>query len=817
MGQAKITKVHGEGKYDIEIVKHPGRSAKRLPAIAKRLAELTDLIAAALIAKDLALAALGMKMDALNDIINAGSDTKKALEEVLAARMDYFKKERAYARLITEKKSAETEQTTLTNAMKAEARTNVWCVDYTVALAVDTIVGTIEIEGDFGTILIMPGGATAGAFGLFEHVACSSPSGVFVNRAKFPAWQKWMPTYRTGQITVIDYATEKCSVGILNAYSREGAIPINQSGEKWEVIQAAVNGWAEFGERNPDFPLVTATGNQVIEMTNSLNDLLKSVQAEVNKNTYKLDTELYGKLEHWTIMAPGGSGDCEDFALTKAMKLLQAGIPANAMNIEVGVGANGQGHAWLVIKTDKGDIALDLNYADPMPNGALPYTGQKRQYGMEWKAEGVLLLDVPIEYMDKLNSAAFIEGDNVVVAFTDRDWKKPKVIGFVTDPRLPEALVYIGPSSQPFSEYSRALLQDATIHFYDTVPVSCLTALESKYIPLLILPCPVRGLTDAEQAAIAAFLAKDGKRVAVFSGTDATSSSKVLEKMGSKLRIMRFISPPSDYLSLPGVWCETEASEITNFTFPVQIGGFVVAAQSAWADAKLRDWHGFGLKYDTITALTYMTFLRQPEDSEPKWPSLFCVELRTALEAWLAESPRPYAWTLAWAMMQWNGIDYFSTGFVPGPVPYNADHLQLKNWLVANAGLMPFLKIAPYNTYPTPKYYQYGSYWDWLAPATKQNFEGNACGMAYENKKIFVSGYKPAFLDKTLVTSTGIPLTGLDTYTQAQEFCDWLASGDWVSRDMFGYGYRFSNFAAYIPLHGIGEGGGIPYVTPIQW
>ncbi|RLB92208.1 MAG: hypothetical protein DRH26_06785, partial [Deltaproteobacteria bacterium] len=42
--------------------------------------------------------------------------------------------------------------------------------------------------------------------------------------------------------------------------------------------------------------------------------------------------------------------------------------------------------------------------------------------------------DVPIEYMN-CNSAAFEEGDAVLIEFTGQDWENPKVVGFKTDPK----------------------------------------------------------------------------------------------------------------------------------------------------------------------------------------------------------------------------------------------------------------------------------------------------------------------------------------------------------------------------------------------
>jgi hypothetical protein len=51
------------------------------------------------------------------------------------------------------------------------------------------------------------------------------------------------------------------------------------------------------------------------------------------------------------------------------------------------------------------------------------------------KRAGVLLIEVPIEYMSGVNAAAFVVGDRVVVAFANQSWSSPKVTGFESNPR----------------------------------------------------------------------------------------------------------------------------------------------------------------------------------------------------------------------------------------------------------------------------------------------------------------------------------------------------------------------------------------------
>ena len=449
MGQAIITSGGPNGLYNVTLRKHGGNSAARLAAISARLSVLgvsgsSGLIPTAEAAVVLALNAITIAQTALNNIVSSFISGAATRDEVTAATKTLIEKQtimtqkqRDLSVLNYEKSSIEKEQTRLTLAMTTEPRTGTWCTDLTEDLVAGTTVGTMEMNGVDDQIIISPGGDVAKSIGLLQHPGVSTGAAVFLNKARLPGWQKWKPTYRVGTITAIDYETDKCDVGIEAQFSEEQGLQINQTGTAYTVTKAAVQGFADFAALNPDFALVTNTDDTTITNTEQLQVDLARINSDVNdRYKYKTDTELYAKLENWTIMSEGGSGDCEDFALTKAKKLLDLGYPASAMNIEVGTAPNGQGHAWLVVKTNKGEFALDNNYKTIMANGATPYTARSRQTGLNWSVSGVKLSSVPIEYMDGENSDAFIISDRVVVQFVGQDWTAPKVVGFETNPRV---------------------------------------------------------------------------------------------------------------------------------------------------------------------------------------------------------------------------------------------------------------------------------------------------------------------------------------------------------------------------------------------
>jgi predicted transglutaminase-like cysteine proteinase len=85
---------------------------------------------------------------------------------------------------------------------------------------------------------------------------------------------------------------------------------------------------------------------------------LVAVNNEVNTDIRPVtDEEIFGKPEVWAY--PTDRGDCEDFVLLKRRDLLSKGWPASALLITVVRQMNGDGHAVLTVRSDRGDLILD--------------------------------------------------------------------------------------------------------------------------------------------------------------------------------------------------------------------------------------------------------------------------------------------------------------------------------------------------------------------------------------------------------------------------------------------------------------------------
>lgn len=82
---------------------------------------------------------------------------------------------------------------------------------------------------------------------------------------------------------------------------------------------------------------------------------LTKVNSKVNRSIRPRNDS--GGADVWSVNA--SSGDCEDYALTKRRALIKAGLPASSLRIAYVKTRRGEDHAILVVKTSKGDYALD--------------------------------------------------------------------------------------------------------------------------------------------------------------------------------------------------------------------------------------------------------------------------------------------------------------------------------------------------------------------------------------------------------------------------------------------------------------------------
>ncbi|MBT9291973.1 transglutaminase-like cysteine peptidase [Prosthecodimorpha staleyi] len=103
-----------------------------------------------------------------------------------------------------------------------------------------------------------------------------------------------------------------------------------------------------------------------VSMTGARFAALETINRAVNRAIIPLnDRTGPGVIDQWSL-APK-SGDCEDFAITKRHRLVAAGWPASALRLAIGRLPDGEGHAVLIVRTDKGDFVLDNRTDDIRP------------------------------------------------------------------------------------------------------------------------------------------------------------------------------------------------------------------------------------------------------------------------------------------------------------------------------------------------------------------------------------------------------------------------------------------------------------------
>jgi predicted transglutaminase-like cysteine proteinase len=137
-------------------------------------------------------------------------------------------------------------------------------------------------------------------------------------------------------------------------------------------------GHAEFCANRPEECRPNPDPVAAVALNDALWQQLLTVNNHVNQSVIPVtDQQLYQVAEYWTY--PNGYGDCEDYVLAKRRDLINAGWPASALLISVVRQADGEGHAVLMVRTDRGDLILDNQVGTIDLWYATPYKFIKRQ------------------------------------------------------------------------------------------------------------------------------------------------------------------------------------------------------------------------------------------------------------------------------------------------------------------------------------------------------------------------------------------------------------------------------------------------------
>ena len=124
-----------------------------------------------------------------------------------------------------------------------------------------------------------------------------------------------------------------------------------------EVVQGYA-AYIDFCRRNPTE--CDMTGQEVVAFDTSVEQALRLVNKEVNKEiVFTLDRDQYGVEEYWNYPSTG-QGDCEDIALEKRARLVRGGFPRSTLRLAIVVHRKHlSSHCILTVETTAGTYVLD--------------------------------------------------------------------------------------------------------------------------------------------------------------------------------------------------------------------------------------------------------------------------------------------------------------------------------------------------------------------------------------------------------------------------------------------------------------------------
>lgn len=151
-----------------------------------------------------------------------------------------------------------------------------------------------------------------------------------------------------------------------------------------------LSAWVEFCQRMPAECAVDVSEPAVVELSPRTWKAIVAVNNRVNGSIRAMtDDDHWGVADRWDLPTDG-IGDCEDFQLLKRRLLVQEGLPRRAMRMTVVIDGRGDGHAVLMIRTDRGDLVLDnkTNAIRPWYETGYVYVKRESQDRISWVSLG---------------------------------------------------------------------------------------------------------------------------------------------------------------------------------------------------------------------------------------------------------------------------------------------------------------------------------------------------------------------------------------------------------------------------------------------
>lgn len=139
-------------------------------------------------------------------------------------------------------------------------------------------------------------------------------------------------------------------------------------------------GWVDFCGRRPEECSLGKLNPLDVRLTKKTWATLAKVNKQANEAIAPITN-----LDHWGTMVDhwdypvDGMGDCKVYALYKRKLLIEQGFPRQALLMTIVRDLEGEGHAILTVKTDRGEFVLDNLSDEIRPWDATGYQFVKRQ------------------------------------------------------------------------------------------------------------------------------------------------------------------------------------------------------------------------------------------------------------------------------------------------------------------------------------------------------------------------------------------------------------------------------------------------------
>src|SRR5215211_5662135 len=146
----------------------------------------------------------------------------------------------------------------------------------------------------------------------------------------------------------------------------------------------------DFCRRMPTECKIDPAEPAVIALTPDVWQTLVAVNRAVNKRIKPItDLKHWGVVDRWDF-PDDGMGDCEDYQLLKRKMLRERGLPQRAMRMTVVIDELNEGHAVLMIRSDRGDYILDnkTNAVLPWDQTGYVYVKREGHDSMAWTSLG---------------------------------------------------------------------------------------------------------------------------------------------------------------------------------------------------------------------------------------------------------------------------------------------------------------------------------------------------------------------------------------------------------------------------------------------